>query len=211
MEIILPKQQKDKNMKRGVKIYWLSSLYFLGAFIVACLLSFVHCEYKFAQLRNPEYVRKLIDIELPEFRYVDSEEDDNYPINHNSYSIWHRVEFAEPLSKTELEKIERVCSREEWPYGNRYGGWGLYFPESEYQYEYVDRNALRRLELYLSVDKAKIYYEVWDSYYYPFIGVLLSFFIIWITVMTVWGFVLLGLGIKRKINTRKQNTEIINK
>lgn len=198
-------------MKRGVKIYWRSSLYFLGAFIIACLLSYAHCAYKFAQLRNPEYIRKLIDIELPEFKDVKTEEDDDYPINHNSYSIFHAVEFAEPLSETAVEKIESVRSKEKWPYWNRYGGWGLYYPESEYQYEYIDHNSLRRLEICLSVNKAKIYYEVWDSYYYPFIGVLFLIFIIWITVMTIWGFVLLGFGIKKKINTRKQNTEITNK
>ena len=192
-------------MKRGVKNYWLSALYFLGAFIIVCLLSFVHCEYKFAQLRNPEYVRKLIDIELPEFKDVKTEEDDDYPINHNSFSIWHRFEFAEPLSKAALEKIERVRGKEEWPYRNRDGGWGLYFPESEYQYEYIDHNALRRLQFLLSVNKADIYYEVLDSYYYPFIGLLFLIFMLWIIVMVVWGLTLLRVSIKR--NLKKQVTD----
>ena len=47
-----------------------------------CLSGFVHYEYKFAQLQDPEYIRSLIDIELPEFKNVVPEEDDDYPINH---------------------------------------------------------------------------------------------------------------------------------
>ncbi len=193
-----------KDVERVKNVNWRSSLYFLVVFKIACLLSFVHCEYKFAQLRNPEYIRKLVDIELPEFKYVDSEEDDDYPVNHNSYSIWHRVEFAEPLSKAAVEKIERVRGKEEWPYGNRDGGWGLYFPESEYQYEYIDRNALRKLEFCLSVNKAEIYYEVWDSYYYPFIGLLFLIFMLWVIVMVVWGLMLLRVSITRKLKNKKQ-------
>ncbi len=189
-------------MKRGVKIYWRSLLYFLGAFIIVCVLCYAHCEYKFAQLRNPEYIRKLIDIELPEFKNVETEENDDYPINHNSYSIWHTVEFAEPLSESAVEEIERVRGREKWPYGNCDGGWGLFYPESEYQYEYIDRNALRRLELCLSANKANIYYEVWDSYYFLLIGVLCLIFMLWIVVMVVWGFTLLGISITRKLKTR---------
>lgn len=192
-------------MKEVVKLYWRSLLYSLGAFIIVSIFSFAYCEYKFVQLRNPEYIRKLIDIELPEFKNVETEEDDDYPINHNSYSIWHKVQFAEPLSKTAVEEIERVCSNEEWPYGNRYGGWGLHYPESEYQYEYISRNAFRRLELHLSTTKANIYYEVLDSFYWGIIGVLLLIFILWITIMIVWGLTLFVGYIKRTSKTREQN------
>lgn len=192
-------------MKRGVTIYCRTSLYFLGAFIIACLFSFVYCEYKFAQLRNPEYVRKLIDIELPEFKNVETEEDDDYPINHNSYSIWHTVEFAGPLSKTAVEYIELVRSKKEWPDWTDEGGWGLHFPESAYQYEYIDRNGLRRLEFKLSSTKAQIYYEVWDSFYWGIVGLLLLIFMLWIAVMIVWGLELLGTHIIRKLKTRGQD------
>ena len=111
-----------------------SLLYSLGVLIVVSLASYVFCKYKFEQLRNPEYVRKLIDIELPAFKNVETVEDDDYPINHNSYSIWHIVEFATPLSETSIQKIEQVRSKERWPYWRDEGGWGLFYPESEYQY-----------------------------------------------------------------------------
>ena len=174
-------------MKRGLKIYLRSLLYSLGVLIVVSLSSYVFCKYKFEQLRNPEYVRKLIDIELPAFKNVETVEDDDYPINHNSYSIWHIVEFATPLSETSIQKIEQVRSKERWPNWTDEGGWGLFYPESEYQYNYIDRSAFRKFELELSTTKAEIYYEVWDSFYLGIAVVLALLFILWIAVMSLWG------------------------
>lgn len=187
-------------MKRGVKIYLRSLLYSLSVFVVACLLSLVYCKYKFAQLQNPEYVRKLLDIELPAFMNVETKEDDDYPINHNSYSIWHIVEFATPLSETAIQKIEQVRSKEKWPYWIDEGGWGLFYLESEYQYVYIDCNVFRRLVFKLSTTKANIYYEVWDSFYLGIILILLLTFILLVTVMTVWGLTLLVVNIARRFN-----------
>ena len=180
----------------------LSLLYSLGVLIVASLLSYVFCKYKFEQLRNPEYVRKLIDIELPAFKNVETEEDDDYPINHNSYSIWHIVEFATPLSETSIQKIEQVRSKERCPFWTDEGGWGLFYPESEYQYNYIDGSAFRRFELELSTTKAEIYYEVWDDFYWMIAGVLLLFFTLWIIVMVVWGIILITVNSVRKFKLR---------
>ena len=184
-------------MKRGLKIYLRSLLYSLGVLIVVSLSSRVFCKYKFEQLLNPEYVRKLIDIELPAFKNVETVEDDNYPINHNSYSIWHIVEFATPLSETSIQKIEQVRSKERGPYWRDEGGWGLFYPESEYQYIYIDRSAFRNFELELSTTKAEIYYEVWDSFYLGIAVVLVLLFILWIAVMSLWGLILFVMFVQK--------------
>lgn len=180
----------------------LSLLYSLGVLIAASLVSYVFCEYKLVQLRNPEYVRNLIDIELPEFKNVETIEDDDYPINHNSYSIWHIVEFESPLSKTAIQKIEQVRSKEKWPDWTDECGWGLFYPESNYQYEYIDRSAFRKFELELSTTKAEIYYEVWDSFYWMIAGVLLLCFTLWIVVMMVWGVILIIVNTVSKFKLR---------
>ncbi len=139
-----------------------------------------------------------IDIELPAFKNVNTIEDDDYPINHNSYSIWHIVEFVTPLSETSIQKIDQVRSKERWLDWTDESGWGLFDTASEYQYNYIDRNMFRRLELELSTTKAEIYYEVWDNFYLMIAGVLLLFFTLWIIVMVIWGIILITVNSVRK-------------
>ena len=185
-------------MKKSTKMYLRSLLYSFGALIIACLLFHLYGEYKFQQFRNPEHIRKIVDIELPEFKNVETEEDDDYPINHNSYSIWHTVEFVTPLSETAVQKIEQVRSQEVWSNWCDFDGWGLMYPESEYQYEYLDRNALRRLEFKLSSTKAHIYYEVRDSFYWTGYGIFLILFMVLVIIMSLWGLTLFTLYIMGK-------------
>ena len=191
-------------MKRGLKIYLLSLLYSLGVLIVASLLSYACCKYKFEQLRNPEYVRKLIDIELPAFKNVVTVEEDDGPIiNDSYYSVFHSFEFTTPLSETSLQKIEQVRSKERWPHWTDEGGWGLFYTESEYQYVYIDHSALRRFKLYLSTTRARIYCEVDDYFSFTIAVLLLLLFTLWIIVMVVWGIILITVNSMRKFKLRK--------